>query len=191
MHKFNPRGYGPVVAAMLEGAKLNELGPGSAEASLRPALADLTPQSVVAPNKPVDKAMAAACLAALWLRHDFLDESHRISQNIENPSGSYWHGIMHRREGDFENAKYWLRRVGEHAIFDPLRASARELVQKAKARTEADCLLTANRWDPIRFVDLCRAAVATSSPLATLCKKIQEVEWELLFDHCYQQASGK
>ena len=64
--------------------------------------------------------MALACMAGLWLRHDFLDESHRISQDLENPSGSYWHGIMHRRELDFSNAKYWFRRVGMHRVFEPL-----------------------------------------------------------------------
>ena len=53
--------------------------------------------------------MAACCLAGVWLLHDYLDESHTISQRIDTPSGSFWHGIMHRREGDFSNAKYWFR----------------------------------------------------------------------------------
>src|SRR5690606_40751915 len=64
-------------------------------------------------------------LPILWLRFDFLDESHSISQEIHNPTGSYWHGIMHRREPDYGNSKYWFRRVGEHPVFGPLSQSAR------------------------------------------------------------------
>ncbi len=189
MQQFNPRDYGPAVAKVLEGVKTNELGPGSADASLRPVLAALTPESIVVPHKPCDRDMAAACLAGLWLRHDFLDESHRISQDIDSTTGSFWHGIMHRREGDFDNAKYWFRRVGEHEVFAPLCISARKLAEEAGG--EADVLQAAKRWDPMRFVDLCRTAVATASPLATLCQKIQRAEWEFLFDHCFHQAIGK
>lgn len=50
--------------------------------------------------------------AALWLYVDDLDRSHAVSQTIETPIGSLWHGIMHRREGDFWNSKYWFRKAG-------------------------------------------------------------------------------
>ena len=62
--------------------------------------------------------MAAACLAGLWLHHNFLDESHTLSQDIDTTTGSYWHAIMHRREGDYGNAKYWLHRVGASDVRD-------------------------------------------------------------------------
>ncbi len=58
--------------------------------------------------------------AGLWLLAGNLDESHQISQSIESPEGSFWHGIMHRREGDFWNAKYWFRRVGRHPVLSEL-----------------------------------------------------------------------
>ncbi len=60
--------------------------------------------------------------AGLWLYADELERSHRISQGLNDPLGAYWHAIMHRREGDFGNAKYWYRAAGTHPTlpdFDP------------------------------------------------------------------------
>lgn len=59
------------------------------------------------------KARPALC-SALWLYVDELDRSHVISQQISDATGSFWHGIMHRREGDFSNSHYWFHRVGTH-----------------------------------------------------------------------------
>ena len=75
----------------------------------------------------MDADMAACCVAGVWLLHDYLDESHRISQGIDTPSGSFWHGILHRREGDYSNAKYWFRHVGRYDVFDLLGQRAAEL----------------------------------------------------------------
>ena len=134
--------------------------------------------------------MATTCLAGLWLRHDFLDESHRISQDMENPTGSFWHGIMHRREGDFGNAKYWFRRVGRHSIFQPLALYSRGLAANGKAPPAANYLISQTDWDPFAFVDLCQRAQTGDPSLVALAKGIQQREWELLFDHCYRQAIG-
>lgn len=54
--------------------------------------------------------------AGLWLYVDDLDRSHTVSQSIETKTGSYWHGIMHRREGDFSNSRYWHNRAAGHPL---------------------------------------------------------------------------
>ena len=66
----------------------------------------------------VQTALASAAFAgkdslasALWLYVDELDRSHTISQGIHTATGSYWHGIMHRREGDFGNSHYWFTKA--------------------------------------------------------------------------------
>ena len=59
-------------------------------------------------------AQRPALQAALWLYVDELDRSHEISQSLNDATGSYWHGIMHRREGDFSNSHYWFNRTGRH-----------------------------------------------------------------------------
>ena len=75
-----------------------------------------------------------ALLAGLWQVNDFLDESHSQSQSIEGEgsdrNGDYWHGIMHRREPDWWNSKYWFRRVGQHPCFEELGRLAEQALNE-------------------------------------------------------------
>ena len=74
------------------------------------------------PNRALQQAVQATlakingdpCLAAaIYLLADDLNNAHTEAQRDENdPEAAYWHGIMHRREGDFANANYWFRRTG-------------------------------------------------------------------------------
>jgi hypothetical protein len=187
MARFNPQAYGPA-AELFAPERLNELGPGTPNQKLRSQLEALSPETLVAPHALARRTMAAACLAGLWLYHDFLDESHSISQEIETAEGSYWHGLMHRREPDFGNAKYWFRRVGRHPIGLELAQAARKLAQAAPADAATRFLGEQADWDHFQFVDLCQAASTGRSPSAQLCRKIQQREWQLLFDYCYRLA---
>jgi len=63
-------------------------------------------------------------VAGLWLYVDELDRSHLVSQGIEDPTGSFWHGIMHRREGEFSNSHYWFRRTGAHPAMEAIEPAA-------------------------------------------------------------------
>jgi hypothetical protein len=184
---FDPAAYGSVVAPLLADAPLNVLGPGRPSTKYHAALAALTPESLVAPHPLVDRKMALAAISGLWLRYDFLDESHRISQDLDNSTGGFWHGIMHRREPDFSIARYWFRRVPQHPIYEALCEAANQLAAEARAGRKADFLLEQANWDAIDFVDLCEKA-DDSLELESLCQEIQQREWELLFDYCYHGA---
>jgi len=179
--------YGPEIASLIND-RLPVLGPGSPNEAVRSQLAALTLEKAFSGRAIADRDTARCCLAALWLAHDFLDESHRISQEIERVEGSYWHGIMHRREPDYGNAKYWFRRVPAHAIFEPLAAAAREQANKAQLDEAAKFLATQKSWDAFRFVDLCEAAAKGQSRCEQLAREVARIEWELLFDYCYRQA---
>ena len=129
--------YGPLCAELLSRQGTCELDPGSPDQSRRAALQAMTDAALFPGRTVVDPNMAACCRAALWLWHDFLDESHRISQDVETTTGSYWHGIMHRREADYSNAKYWFRRVGKHAIFPALCSAAHKIAAELPATGSA------------------------------------------------------
>jgi hypothetical protein len=188
---FNPQVYGPAVQALLEPPRLAELGPGKPNAAAQARLQALTDEAVFSGRKVVDADMVAACRAGLWLYHDFLDRSHAISQDIHTTTGSYWHAILHRREPDYSNSKYWLQRVGRHPVFQPLAEAARDLASEAHDAPHAAYLSKQSEWDPFRFVDLCQRVCGSGSSEESLCRAVQQREWELLFDYCWRQAVGQ
>ncbi|MGV3616159.1 MAG: hypothetical protein ACO1SV_12565 [Fimbriimonas sp.] len=99
-----------------------------------------------------------ALVAGLWYYADDLDRSHSVSQEILTPEGSYWHGMIHRREGDFSNAKYWFRNAGSlpnRLGLDPIALT--------------DEVASHPRDNPIHLVEA------------------QRREWETLFEHCARQ----
>jgi hypothetical protein len=131
---------------------------------------------------------AEALKSALWMLFDYFKESHDISQNIATPSGSYWHGILHRREPDPSNAKYWMARCNEHPILPDLLSDAREIAAKAGA-TGAPLLKQMEKlstWDGAWFVDKCSAG--GDAPTVALLLEIQRREWQLLFDYNFTKA---
>ena len=170
MNDFDPTAYGPALAEVLQVDRSRSLGSGSPEMQFREVLERLTLDEAFAHVQVSDESMAQCCLSGAWLLCDFLDESHTISQSVSTTSGSYWHGIMHRREGDFSNAKYWFRKVGDHPLFEQLANASGQ-----------------GRWDPFEFVDRCQRAVRQGEN-EDECRRLQQLEWELLFGYCYRSA---
>jgi hypothetical protein len=163
---------------------------GDGDAAARDMLEHLTPKDLVdGPIASPDDA--AAVMSGLWLRHDWLDQSHRISQGIDTPTGSLWHAIMHRREGDFSNSKYWYHRADGHPTYKTLAARASDVINPYPA-DKSVFRLTAHGWDPSAFVDLVAQVYDhPDDPRHRLCVSLQELEWQTLFEHCTRAASGR
>jgi hypothetical protein len=126
---------------------------------------------------------------------DELETSHNLAQSIEgHPDGDYWHAIMHRREPDYGNSKYWFRHVGRHQVFAPLASRAAEIMKDApgdvRSRWVSRLKVDAG-WDPLAFVDMCEAAAGDEeSELGLTARRIQWSEMLLLLRHCAQAKSS-
>jgi len=102
---------------------------------------------------------ALAVKSGLLLWNDDLDGAHAIAQDLDDLHGAYLHGVMHRREPDYGNSKYWFRRVGAHPLFPQLRTAALELLSEAP-RTDPyrKALEKSAAWDAFQMVDWCETA---------------------------------
>ena len=102
------------------------------------------PAELLVSNGSPPEEDVLALKAGLLLWNDSLDASHTFSQAVHSPTGSYWHGIMHRMgKQDYSNAKYWFRLTGEHPVFASLQ-------QKKQPKRSALAIMTrcqtGTRW---------------------------------------------
>jgi len=174
-------GYSPLVNELLAEEdlllRLVPIEPGHADA-LR-GIRNATEQDLTGGAVLADSAFPQLIRAGLLYAYDAIYESHIIVQKIATDHGSYWHGMLHRREGDFENSRYWFRRTGRLGIFTELHARATE-VSPLMAR-QLD-------WDPYVFVGQCEQVRFGGDENQKELIALQRLEFEVMFDHLWRGA---
>ena len=153
---------------------LPALGP-EQRASAKPIAA--LGQAVDALGLSSSTANLARSAALLW--HDHPDASHDISQDLPSADGSFLHGIMHRREPDYPNAKYWFRRAGDHPCYPALAGQVAAYLGVTGNEALAKRLVPGGQWDPFAFVDAVEAAMQNGQHVDAL-QNVQRLEFESL-----------
>lgn len=130
--------------------------------------------------------------AGLWILAGQLERSHSISQELHDANGSYWHGIMHRAEGDYWNAKYWMKRAPQHPIRQLLVDHAQEksvqLLQSSNPAIQnlglkAKQLLNSPESVAESLIDLVEQGVTKQTEWTQSLQTICWWEWQLLFQY--------
>jgi hypothetical protein len=143
-HTLKPRLFLPSEIAELLDPNLPPLGPGFPQTQFEQRLKKTVPETLLGATL-VSSEAGVCCLAGMWLWNGFLGQSHELSQSIDTPEGSWWHGIMHRREPDAGNAAYWFRRVGNHPLFSTLGSRVRKHATQIELPDEAQWLSQCTR----------------------------------------------
>ena len=116
-------------------------------------------------------------IAGLWLYVDELDKAHAACQDLDTPTGSFWHMIVHRREGDFSNAHYWSRKTGRHP------AMAHIDLTGGGAGTGTSVAA----YDPDGLIDAVDRATSRGDKDSPALESAQRKEWQALFGWCVEQ----
>ena len=164
------RPLGEETVSMIQAADLPSLTSGPIDKGLALVISKLEHGE----RGTLDPKKLPVTLAGLWLLAGDLHRSHDFSQEIEGPDGSYWHGIMHRREQDFGNAKYWFRRAGQHPVMEQLQSALP--TGGSQESPYEDCFA---------FTDQCENAIHSGDAKAiSACVKTQWLEWQFLTAFC-------
>ena len=132
-----------------------------------PGPTELVREIIQSPAIGTDSLLASG----LWLYVDQLDLSHDISQKFHDQTGSFWHGIMHRREGDFGNSHYWFRKVGQHPAMPNIQTP------------------DGGDYDGHALIDDVEAGYRNPDLIAELIQR-QRTEWAGLFQWCASNQSS-
>ncbi len=129
-----------------------------------------------------DAAMLKLVRGGLLYAVDAIDAAHRFFQDESSDLGSYWHGMVHRREGDFDNARYWFRRVGRLAFFSDLHS---------ESCADSATMARQDQWDAYLLTGLCERVKFGEAESAAECVALQRAEFHAVFGYTWRKAIGE
>jgi hypothetical protein len=128
-----------------------------------------------------DTAMVKLVRGGLLYAVDAIDAAHRFFQDESSDLGSYWHGMVHRREGDFDNARYWFRRAGRLAFFSELHS---------ESCSHSATMARQDQWDTYLLTGLCERVKFGEAESTAECVALQRAEFHAVFDYTWRKAVG-
>jgi hypothetical protein len=170
--------YPPLVDRVLRDKELLKklLPTEPSDASLLVAIREAT-ASDLAGSEPPDVPLFRLVRAALFYACDAIADGHRIVQDVSGDQAAYWHGMFHRREGDFDNARHWFRRTGALPFFGELHRQAANVSSVVAAQSN---------WDPYLFTGLCEQDRFGDTDARDQLLALQRIEFRTAFDYLWR-----
>ena len=137
-----------------------------------------------------DNVWTTLCATGILLHYNQIDAAHDIVAQRTDPSACLWHAIIHRREGDYPNARYWVQRAGNHPVYGYIAQGAGAILAQMEDLNESQLARQISNWDATMFVKLCERGLTEQGALEQFCLQVQDLEWQVLFHFCYQHATG-
>jgi hypothetical protein len=124
--------------------------------------------------------------AMLWLRVGIIEPAHEIVQDGTMPLASYLHGVVHRLEADYWNAKYWFRQVQDRRLLQSISIAMVERIEKEGLLDLAKDLnvVQASVFSPADFVtahEQLNQHSNTEPEQTAAMERIAWLEWESLW----------
>jgi hypothetical protein len=126
------------------------------------------------PSEGVPYARSLLLLAA-----GDIESAHRIAQESSSVNGSYVHGMVHRVEDDFDNARYWFLRAGVHP-------ASPEIYRRAVANSHR--IATHPTWDASRVTDWLEESRAKG--VSQELRAVLRIESEVLLEYFATELIG-
>ena len=143
-----------------------------------------------------NEAMSGVVRGLLYLWHGWISECNMYCQIAPEKEKLYIAALCERHNGRQEASKQRLRELKGHDLYVPLVDYAKQAIglgMDASLRRMHQILEQDPNWEPFVFADLYEQAAAEKLCHAAeeVVRKIQCKEFELLFAHCFQLATGQ
>jgi hypothetical protein len=145
---------------------------------------------------PANDQMVSAVRSLLYLWNGYPAEAAMLAEGAPDRERNYLIGFVERQLGHIDRAKSLFREAGIHPIHPALVTCGVDLIGDtadpiiARLRT---FLESSSAWEAFLFADVFGQALArkVTSRAEWVVGRLQQVEFELLFCHCHEQATGK
>jgi hypothetical protein len=146
-------------------------------------------EETLAGGYPDGNLSAPAWKAALHLWNDDLVAAHELVQELHSATGSVLYGIVHRREGDYDNARYWFVRSGDHPAYHGLQARASALLESEHVASgligqALYAMQVQGSWNPSLFTNTIEIHEmrmnGDDAGLRSLLERLQQLELEAM-----------
>ncbi len=122
------------------------------------------------------------CLLLLW--HDYMELSHHIADEERTTDFIYIHAMIHRREGDIYNSRFWFRHLDMcHIVISNITKEVRTYLTEKDETQLLDRFVKNDGWLPLEFLEEVSKAskLKPSDPFVKLLRDIQTIEFTCWF----------